>query len=73
MQLKPSLSLVSRAINTLCCGDSKFSLCGRLYGKRLEGHKGAIVGVRIIDKVFWFDKNHCRESYLQSWRRKHVQ
>ena len=44
-------------------GDPNYSISGDAYRLRRDGLRA------IIDVLFWFDPDHCRQSYLNDLRK----
>jgi hypothetical protein len=54
---------ISILINTLLGGYSYETLCGRCYRLSTQ-NRLASVGVRVLNRVFFWQRNHCRRCYL---------
>jgi hypothetical protein len=66
----------SKLLNKTTCGPEGFTMCARLWDRRLEGCEVSKVLVLVVDWVFETlcnDKHHCRKSwvlnYMQAARR----
>lgn len=68
MKFPKSLIWLSQVANKVSCGPKGYTLCARLYEKALN--KGGCWWklVKLVDKIFWFDKSHCRKSWLRRKR-----
>lgn len=65
MRLTESLIKLSQLLNTITCGPKGYSLCARFYENALDNGGVWWKVVRLVDKLFWFDKNHCRKSWMR--------
>jgi hypothetical protein len=52
--------LACTALFWWCCRPRE-TLSGLAGRYALSGHRGAVVVAAVIDVLFWFDPNHCRE------------
>ena len=58
---------LSQVINVaLLNGDANESISGRAYRENWSA------AVNIIDSVFWFDPDHCRNAYLSDLARAYA-
>lgn len=66
------LIAVDQLINTLFLGYADETISSRMYRYELEGKITGKIFRPIIDKIFWFQKEHCREAYLSEQLRSHL-
>ena len=59
-------------INTLFLGYADETISSRMYRYELEGKLLGKIFRPIIDRIFWFQKEHCREAYLSEQLRSHL-
>ena len=52
-------------MNTLTGGQKDYTLCARFYEGRLNGKPVHTFLVKVTDRIFWFDEQHCRKAWLQ--------
>lgn len=64
MYIPRCLVKLSEIVNYLTCGPKNYSICARLYERKIKGCMTSDLLVYIIDKIFFFDKQHCRKSWL---------
>ena len=69
MSIPKWLVKLSVLVNHLTCGPKGYSLCTRFYEWRLEGSVVGKMLVKITDKLFFFDPQHCRKSWLRRQKR----
>lgn len=50
-------------VSERCGGPKGWSICAVVYLKRLEDQRWK-PAVTLIDKLFWWDAQHCRKAYL---------
>jgi hypothetical protein len=55
----------SQFISTLFGGHPDFTISSRTYLAAARGSDRALVWVRVLDTIFWFDEDHCRGSWLK--------
>ena len=63
-QLLIALDQLANVLIGMLCGYKSYSdetLSAKAY--RLELERGRTWARKLIDALFWFDKNHCKESY----------
>ena len=61
------LDSISQTLNVaLLNGDANESISGRAYRENWSAT------VKIIDSVFWFDPDHCRNAYLSDLARAYA-
>lgn len=58
---------LSVLLNTILGGYSNQTFSARNYAWKREGKPNL---VWLIDKIFWFDPNHCLESWVYWYTRK---
>lgn len=64
MKIPVWISLPSLLIVRLTWGDRHMSLCAKAQeAAHLRGDKTSPV-IRLLNRIFWFDPNHCRDSYI---------
>lgn len=51
--------------NNLTGGPKDYTLCARFYEGRLLGQPVHTFLVKVTDRIFWFDEQHCRKAWLQ--------
>ena len=68
--IKNILIALDQLLNALFCGWPDSTLSARAY--RLEKERGRKWPRILIDLLFFFDKNHCYESYLSEIERKQL-
>lgn len=71
LQLKQVLIAIDRRINALLDGNPNETLSSRAYRMEQAGKPMGFMR-RVIDTLFWFDKDHCKESYQNELKRAHV-
>ena len=54
---------VSQTINFLTGGVLGETVCSRMWGKKLNGSKFGNFTVRVLDRMFFLEPNHCERSY----------
>ncbi len=59
-----SLTNLSVKVNALMGGQEGFSVCATLYHKKCNETLLGKAGVWIVDRLFFWDKQHCRKAYL---------
>ena len=59
-------------INTLFLGYADETISSRMYRYELEDKILGKIFRPIIDKIFWYQKEHCRQSYLSEQLRSHL-
>ena len=65
MKLPAWMIRVSVGINEHTGGRKGYSLCAQLYANRLEtSTPSSKFWVTAIDRIFWFDPEHCRKAWL---------
>lgn len=62
------MRVISVCLNVLLGGSSSQTLCGRVYGNRHARRRYAMAH-RILNIVFFWDRDHCRSSYVGDVRR----
>ena len=68
--IKNILIALDQVLNAIFCGACDETLSSRAY--RLEKDRGRKWPRILIDLLFFFDKNHCYESYLSEIERKQL-
>lgn len=58
------LTHASILVNRLIGGEKDMSLCAAFYKSKCKGSVVGKVGVYLIDKLFFWDNNHCRKAFL---------
>lgn len=58
------LVAASLFVNKLMGGEKGQSICARYYLLKKQGKWYGKVLVLVCDKMFWWDKEHCRKAYL---------
>ena len=61
---------IDQLANTIFCGSPDETLSSRAW--RLQEERGRKWPRILIDLLFFFDKNHCYESYLSEIERKQL-
>ncbi len=59
--LKQILIALDQLVNSLFCGNARETISGRAYRKRNLKHYRIII--RILDALFFWQKDHCRRSH----------
>lgn len=67
MRAKPILTAFDQFINTLCNGWADETFSSRCWRWELNGKRSW--PRKLIDALFFWDKNHCRESYKSELER----
>lgn len=67
-QMLEVMRIFSVFLNVLLGGHSAQTLCGRAYASRYT-HKGWAVLYKVLNTVFFWDRDHCRGSYIGDIRR----
>ncbi len=65
MRVPVVLEHTSLILNRVIGGKKGWTVCATLYNRRLEGKVGGRTMVYIVDRLFFFDKQHCRKSFLR--------
>ena len=60
---------IDQLFNTLLAGHADETISARAYRKRLLRRRWAIMRI-IIDGIFFWEKNHCKEAYLSEKLRR---
>lgn len=68
--MKQFLIAFDQLVNTIFGGYADETLSARAYRTEQEGKLWGKVFRPIIDVIFFFDPNHCMESYLSEVKRK---
>jgi hypothetical protein len=63
---------VSQVVNVLTGGMPDELLCSRMWRKKNADDKVGIVMVAVLNKIFFMDENHCKESYEDEINRRHI-
>ena len=58
-----TLRALSILCNTLALGRSNETLCGRVYRLELSGSQTAALLRKGLDKVFFYEPEHCKMSH----------
>nr|QMP83634.1 MAG: hypothetical protein [Caudoviricetes sp.] len=66
------LIAIDQLVNTLFLGYADETISSRMYRYELEEKLLGKIFRPIIDKIFWFQKEHCREAYLSEQLRSHL-
>lgn len=66
------LIAVDQLINTIFLGYADETISSRMYRYEQEEKILGKIFRPIIDKIFWFQKEHCREAYLSEQLRSHL-
>lgn len=69
-RIKQVLIALDQLLNTLLKGYADETLSSRAYRLRVE--RGRVWPERIINAVFFFDDNHCEESYQSEIQRRQL-
>lgn len=67
MQGKQVLIALDQFVNTLCNGWADETLSSRCWRWELNGKRSW--PRKLVDRLFFWDKNHCRESYESELKR----
>lgn len=59
---------VDQLINTICGGWADETISSMVWRKRHEG-KGWALPRKVIDSLFFWQKNHCESAYLSEKKR----
>lgn len=57
---------ISILINTMLGGYSYETLCGRCHRLRKQ-HVMAAVGVRVLNRIFFWQRDHCRRCHIADY------
>ena len=68
--MKQVLIAVDQLANTILAGHADETLSARAY--RLSRDRGRHWSRRVIDALFFWDENHCEESYRSEQLRRHL-
>ena len=71
MHFKQSLIAVDQLLNALLGGWADETLSARSWRMRNKGKRWHVARL-VIDALFWFDKDHCRNAYLSEIYRGHL-
>lgn len=63
---------ITQFINALTGGSPDETFCSRMWRKKQEGSAFATGAVFVLDKIFFFDPGHCKDSYRAELERRHV-
>lgn len=67
--LNQNLIALDQLLNTLiCCGWADETMSSVAWRMEREGRPFGFMR-RVIDALFWFDKNHCENSFLAERKR----
>lgn len=66
------LIAIDQLINAIFLGYADETISSRMYRYEIEGNIIGKIFRPIIDRMFWFQKEHCRESYLSEQLRSHL-
>ena len=61
---------IDQLFNAIFCGEPDETLSSRAY--RLDKERGKKLPRFLIDTLFFFDKDHCYQSYLSEIERKQL-
>ena len=61
---------VDQGINALLAGDPDETLSARAWRQRHKP-RWAVIG-RMIDTIFFWQKDHCKSAYHSEFKRKHL-
>lgn len=64
-------AILSQAINVVTGGMPDETLCSRMYRKKLDGNKFGAVACVVLNKLFFWEKDHCKDSYDAELERRH--
>ncbi len=67
--MKQFLIAVDQVVNTLFGGYADETMSARAYRMSLDGRRWPM---RVIDAIFFFDPNHCYESFASERDRKQL-
>lgn len=67
MRGKQVLIALDQFVNTLCNGWADETLSSRCWRWELNGKRSW--PRKLVDRLFFWDKNHCRESYESELKR----
>lgn len=59
-----SLTKLSLIGNKLLGGKDGYSICATVYEGAMHGSPSCNAWVKIIDKIFFWDAQHCRKAWL---------
>lgn len=62
---------VSQTTNVLTGGMPDEMLCSRLWRGKQAGDKSAAFWVKVMDTIFFWDRDHCKGSYEDEVNRVH--
>ncbi|MGE5862336.1 MAG: pseudouridine synthase [Nitrososphaerales archaeon] len=71
LYLKRILLSLDQTINVLMGGQPDETISAKSWRMK-DKSLGWNIARRIIDKLFWFDKDHCYSSYLAELNREHI-
>lgn len=71
-RLKNILIALDQLANAIANGSPDETLSSRAHRARLAGKPGWRRVAGVIDRLFWWDKDHCRESWLAERHRRHL-
>ncbi len=71
-RLKNILIALDQLANAIANGSPDETLSSRAHRARLAGKPGWRRVAGVIDRLFWWDKDHCRESWLAERYRRHL-
>ncbi len=57
------LVLISRVFNVLTGGSFDEPFCSRMWSKKQQGSMVGSFFVTILNRVFFLEENHCKDSY----------
>ena len=64
--------MLDQAVNTILCGFPDETISARAYRRASDGIRWGIVARKVIDTIFFFDPNHCYESYKSEHHRRQM-
>ena len=71
-RLKNILIALDQLANAIANGSPDETLSSRAHRARVAGKPGWRRVAGVIDRLFWWDKDHCRESWLAERYRRHL-
>lgn len=64
--------MLSQNLNVLTGGAPDELLCSRMWCKKQEGLKSGKIGVAILNTIFFYEPNHCKDSYDAEVEGRHL-
>lgn len=64
MKVKQVLIALDQTLNAIAGGWADETLSARSYRNSRDGHKNWVTARKVIDRIFFWQPNHCYQSYM---------